>query len=356
MSDKISSHGDRDDGTGDDGTAEALRKLLALVPEPQEAHGLVMLLGSGLGEALTGVRARQASLELARATARRSASAAARRGEAEASRDALTVIRADVRRLRVSEPRSDRGTVGVYGHVLDSGAPVVGAQVALVDGDRALACVDTDKAGAFALSQESDRALALRVMVGEEVVHLDDEATLQPGPVATYRLVELGEATTPTPEQHACDDDRPQPSQPMPGAGGSLTQTLKEVRASGAPLAGVRLVTSDDDPPRVVDVQEDERGVWLDARGRTTDAGRLTVVAPVLAYQPEAELAGIGSATAAAELLRKAKVTTWGEAQETARQHPAELAKRFGLDREQGSALSAALTTTMSTIEIVEEG
>ena len=106
---------------GDDDTAEALRKLQALVPEPQEAHGLVMLLGNGIGEALTGVRARQASLELARATARGSASVDARRAEAEAARDAVTVVRSEVRRLRVTEPRSDERTVGVYGHVLDDG-------------------------------------------------------------------------------------------------------------------------------------------------------------------------------------------------------------------------------------------
>ena len=60
----------------------------------------MMLLGNGLAEALTGVRARQASLELARATARRSASVNLRRAEAEASRDALTVVQGEVRRCR----------------------------------------------------------------------------------------------------------------------------------------------------------------------------------------------------------------------------------------------------------------
>src|SRR5688500_12229287 len=128
MDEKASRRGDRS-------TAEALRKLQRLVPEPQEAHGLVMLLGNGTGAALTGVRSRQASLELARASARGSASVDARRAEAEAARDAVAVVRAEVRRLRVSEPRSSEDTVGVYGHVLDVDAPVVGAQVALVDGD-----------------------------------------------------------------------------------------------------------------------------------------------------------------------------------------------------------------------------
>lgn len=341
---------------GDDDTAEALRKLQDLVPEPQEAHGLVMLLGNGIGEALTGVRARQASLELARATARGSASLDARRAEAEAARDAVTVVQAEVRRLRVTEPRSDEHTVGVYGHVLDDDKPVVGAQVALVDGDQALACVDTDKAGAFALSQVSDRALVLRVSVGEKVVHLDDEATLRPGPVATYRLVDLGEATAPAPEQYACDGGPPKPSQPLPKPGGSLTQTLKDLRASGASLSRVRLTASDDATPQVVDVQHGDGGVGLEVRGRMTDAGRLSVVASVLAHQPDAERAGVGSAAAATALLKGGQVTTWVEAQEAAKLHPAELAKRFGLDRDQGSALSTALATTMSTIEIVEEG
>lgn len=347
---------ERTSARGDDNTAEALRKLQAMVPEPQEAHGLVMLLGNGIGEALTGVRARQASLELARATARGSASVDARRAEAEAARDAVKVVHAEVRRLRVTEPRSDEHTVGVYGHVLDDGAPVVGAQVALVDSDQELACVDTDRAGAFALSQESDRALALRVSVGEKVVHFDDEATLRPGPVATYRLVELGEATTPAPEQYACDGDRPKPAQPLPEPGGSLTQTLKELRGSGASLTRVRFAASDDATPQVVDVQDGDGGVVLEVRGRTTDAGRLAVVASVLAHQPDAERAGVGSAAAAAALLKQAQVTTLAEAQEAAQLHPAELAKRFGLDRDQGSALSTALATTMSTIEIVEEG
>jgi hypothetical protein len=341
---------------GDDSTAEALRKLQALVPEPQEAHGLVMLLGNGIGEALTGVRARQASLELARATARGSASVEARRAEAEAARDAVTVVQSEVRRLRVTEPRSDEHTVGVYGHVLDDGAPVVGAQVALVDGDQALACIDTDKAGAFALRQESDRALALRVSVGDEVVHRDDEATLRPGPVATYRLVELSESTTPVPEQYACDDGRPKPSQPLPKAGGSLISTLKDLRASGASLTGVRLTASDDATPKVVDVHDGDGGVRLEVRGRTTDAVRLAVVASVLAHQPDAERAGVGSARAASALLKAGQVSTWDEAQKAAKLHPVELAERFGLDRDQGSALSTALATTMSIIEIVEEG
>lgn len=340
---------------GDDNTAEALRKLQGLVPEPQEAHGLVMLLGNGIGEALTGVRARQASLELARASARGSAAVDARRAEAEAARDAVTAVHAEVRRLRITEPRSDEHTVGVYGHVLDDGAPVVGAQVALVDGDQALACVDTDESGAFALSQESERALALRVSLGEKVVHHDDEATLRPGPVATYRLIELGEATTPAPGQYACDGDRPKPSPPRPKPGGSLTLTLKDLRSSGAPLTGVRLAASDDATPKVVDVRENAGGVGLEVHGRTTDAGRLAVVASVLAHQPDAERAGVGSAAAASALLKDGQVTSWDEAQTAAKLHPVELARRFGLDRDQGSALSTALAATMATIEIVKE-
>lgn len=350
---------DRSDNRGPapgEDTAEALRKLQALVPEPQEGHGLVMLLGNGMGAALTGVRARQASFELARATVRGSAAVVARRAEAEAARDALTVVRAEVRRLRVAEPPSDERTVGVYGHVLDGGEPVAGAEVALVEGDVALACVDTDEAGAFALSQESDRALALRVTRDRKVVHRDDEATLRPGPVATYRLVELGEGTRPAPKQHVCDDGRPQPPRPLPKPGGSLTSVLKELRAADASPAVVRLAASDDATPKVVDITDDDNGIGLEVRGRTTDAGRLAVVASVLAARPDAERAGVGSATAAAELLKRAEVTTWAAAQEVATLHPVELAKRFGLDRDQGSALSTALADTMSVIEIVEEG
>jgi hypothetical protein len=349
----------RGDTKGDE-TAAALRKLQKMVPEPQEAHGLLMLLGNGMAEALTGVRAGQASLELARATARRSASLDARRAEAEAARDAVTVVQGEVRRLRVTEPRADEHTVGVYGHVLDDGEPVAGAQVGLVDGDQALACVDTDKAGAFALSQEWDqesrRPLALRVMVKDEVVHRDDEATLRPGPVATYRLIELGEATTPPPEQYVCDGGRPEPTQPLPAPGGSLTQTLKDIRAAHASVHVVRLAASDDTTPKVVDVQHGDDGVALEVRGRSTDAGRLAVVASVLAHQPGAERAGVGSAAAATALLKEGEVATWADAQEVATLHPVELAKRFKLDRDQGSALATALAATMSSIEIVEEG
>lgn len=347
---------ERQAGPGDDDTAEALRRLLDLVPEPAAAHGVLMLLGNGVAEALTGVRARQASFELARATARGSASVDARQAEAAAARDAVRVVQSEIRRLRVTEPRSDEGTVGVYGHVLDADEPVAGAQVALLAGDHALACVDTDEAGAFALSQESDRALALRVMLGKRVVHLDDEAILRPGPVATYRRIDLREASAPGQEQYACDDGRPAPSQPLPEPGSSLTQTLKGLRASGARLARVRLAASDDTTPRVVGVQDGDDGVGLEVRGRTTDAVRLAVVASVLAYQPEAERAGVGSAAAARALLRTGQVTTWGEVQKIVLMQPAELAGRFRLDRDQGAALSAALAATMSTIEITEEG
>ena len=188
-------------------------------------------------------------------------------------------------------------------------------------------------------------------------MHRDDEATLRPGPVATYRLVELGEATTPAPEQYACDDGRPEPSQPLPKPGGSLTQTAQGPpgrRARRCPSSGWRLPTTR--PPRSSTSATGTAASSWRCAGRTTDAGRLAVVASVLAHQPDAERAGVGSAAAATALLKAGQVTTWDEAQEAAKLHPVELAKRFGLDRDQGSALSTALATTMATIEIVEEG
>jgi hypothetical protein len=341
---------------GDDDTLDALRKLQRLVPGAQEAHGLVMMLGTGLGEALTGVRARQARLELARAEARGSASVGRRRAEAEAGEKALTAVRAELRRLRVTEPSAGRATVGVYGHVLDGGDPVEGVQVALVDEDQALVCVDTDQDGSFALSQESDRPLVLRVSADDRVLHHDDDASLPPGPLATYRLVELGDAEVPRPEQYSCGDERPTPSQPPPKPGSSLAKTLKELRDGGARLAGVRLSGSDEATPKVTEVVTGDAGVALEVQGRTTDAGRLAVVATVLAHQPEAELAGVHSVSAATALLKAGEVTTWEQAREAAAATPAELSKRFGLARDQGTALAAALDTTMSTVEIAEEG
>lgn len=341
-----------------DDTLSALKKLQHQVPEPQEAHGLLMLLGNGMAEAMVGLRARQAALEHARASARGSASADARRAEAEASAAALTAVRAEVRRLRVTEPRSGDGVTSVYGHVLDDGRPVVGAQVALVDGDAALACIDTDKAGSFALSVDSEGPLALRVSVGDKVVHRDDEATLRPASVAPYRLVELGEATPDAPSQHPCDDggDQPLPPSPLPKPGGSLTQVLKELKAADVTIVHLRLTASDDATPRVSDIRDGDGGIWLEVQGRTTDGGRLAVVAALLAHQPEAEAAGIGSATAAAALLKAGQVTTWDEALVASRLKIDDVAKRFGLDRDQGAALRSALASTMSTIEIVEEG
>ena len=87
-------------------------------------------------------------------------------------------------------------------------------------------------------------------MVEGEVVHRDDEARLRPGPVATYRLIDLVDASTPAPEQYACDVGKPQPSQPLPKPGRSLTSTLKELRAAHARLAVVRLAASTTPPRR----------------------------------------------------------------------------------------------------------
>lgn len=339
-----------------DETLAALRKLQGMIPEPQEAHGLVMLLGNGLGEAMAGMRSRQARLELARAEARGSPSVAVRRAEAEASEAAVRVAEAEVRRLRVTEPRAGDGTVGVYGHVLDDGDPVVGAVVALVGDDEALVCIDTDKAGSFALTVDSERALGLRVSIGERVVHRDDEATIAPGPLATYRLVELGESTPQAPTQHACGgDEQPEHSRPLPKPGGSLTRVLKELRASGVPVAKVWLYASDDSTPKVTKIREVDGGVGLNVQGRLTEVGRLSVVASVLAHQPEAERAGVRSSSAAAALLKAGRVTRWSEAERVSRLKPADVAERFGLDRAQADALSSALATTMATIEIVEE-
>lgn len=341
---------------GDDETFETLRKLRDLIPAPPQAHGLVMLLGAGMAEALAEVRARQASLEVARAEARGSGAVEFRKAEAEAAEDAVSVLRSEVRRLRVSEPPADEHTVGVYGHVVDDGEPVVGAQVALLDEGRALACVVTDKAGVFALSQKSERPLSLRVCVADKVVHLDDEATLRPGPVATYRLVDLGEASIPPEKQYPCDGERPNPNDPPVKPGTSLIETLTMLRATGATLARVRVSPSEEATPQVVDTREGDGGLWLSVRGRTSNAGLLTVVAAVLAYQPEAEKMGIRSATAAAALLKRGGVGTWDEAGKLAQASPEELTRLFGLGRGEGLLLSQALRQTLQIIEVVEEG
>lgn len=336
-------------------TAEVLAKLSRLVPEPQEAHGLVMLMGSGVAQGLAGVRARQASLELARASARGSASLEARRTEAEAARVAEAVTRAQTRRLRLTEPRSDERTVGVYGYVVDGEAPVA-AQVALVSGDKALACIDTDKAGSFALSVTSEEPLALRVMVADKVVHLDDEATLHPGPVATYRLVDLAQSTAPPSEEYVCDQGPAAPRQPLPDKGLTLGETMTKLREADATVAAVRVVAANVSTPRVAEIHDDDGAVTLHVEGRGTDKGRLAVAATVLAHQPDADQAGIGSAAAAATLLEAANVTTWADLRSAAALHPAALAKKFGVDRSRGPALSASLRATVSAIDFVEEG
>jgi hypothetical protein len=174
--------------------------------------------------------------------------------------------------------------------------------------------------------------------------------------VASYRLVELGEATPDQPGQHPCDDGEDRPPKPLPKPGGSLTQVLKELKAAGATVATVRLSASDDATPHVSDIRQEEGGIGLDVVGRVTDAGRLAVVASLLAHRPEAEAAGVGSATAAAALLKAGRVTTWDEALVASRLKIDEVAQRFGLERDQGRALRSALAATMSTVEIVEEG
>jgi hypothetical protein len=341
----------------DDDTLAALQKLKGMVPEPQEAHGLVLLLGNGLGEAMAGMRARQARLELARAEARRSASLEARRADVEASDAAVRVAQAEIRRLRVSEPPAGDGTVAVYGHVLHDGDPVRGAVVALVADDEVLVRIETDKAGSFALSVNSERALSLRISIGRKVVYRDDEATITPGPLAAYRLVELADSTTHAPTRRAYGaDEQPGPSRPLPKTGGSLPRVLKELAARGVRVARVWLSASDDAAPKVTEISEVDGGVDLKVQGRLTDAGRLSVVAAVLAHQPEAKRAGMGSPALAAAILKAGKVKTWDDAERVSRLEPADVAERFGLDLAEAAALSSALAATIATIEIVEEG
>jgi len=347
-----------------DDMLSALQKLSRKVPEPQEAHGLLMLLGNGLAEAMVGMRARQATLEAVRAEARGTALGDARRAEAEAAVAAVDAVRSEIRRLRVKEPRTGDGITSVYGHVLDDGEPVAGALVALVDGDDALACIETDNRGSFALSVNSAGPLALQVTINDAVVHRDEEATIAPGPVAPYRLVELSNAGPQSPTQRPCDKpgdmkddggDRPKPK-PMPRPGGSLTQVLKELKADNVRVATVRLSASDDATPRVADIRDGHDGIELEVHGRVTDAGRLAVVAALLAHQPEAEAAGIGSATAAAALLKTGQVTTWDEARRASRLKIDDVAQRFGLDHDRGAALRLALVATLSAIDVVGEG
>lgn len=349
-----------------DDVLSTLQKLSRKVPEPQEAHGLVMLLGNGLAEAMVGMRARQATLEAVRAEARGRALGDARRPEAEAAVAAVAAVRAEIRRLRVKEPRTGDGITSVYGHVLDDGEPVARALVALVDGDNALGCIETDNRGSFALSVDSEGPLALQVTVNDAVVHRDEEATIAPMPVAPYRLVELSNAGPQTPTQQPCDNpgdtkdgggDRPKPKpKPMPRPGGSLTRVLKELRAGNVRVTTVRLYASHDATPRVSDIRHGDDGIELEVHGRVTDAGRLAVVAALLAHQPEAEAAGIGSATAAAALLKAGQVTTWDEARQASRLKVDDVAQRFGLDREQGAALRLALVATLSALDVAEGG
>ncbi|WP_067465721.1 hypothetical protein [Nocardia amamiensis] len=336
-----------------DETLSTLKSLQRQIPEAREAHGLVMLLGNGLAEAMVGMRASQARLEAVRTEARGDASALVRRAEADAAQAAVEVVRGEVRRLRVTEPPTGEQMRSVYGHVIDGADPVAGAVVALMDGDEALVCIETGTDGEFTLSVDGDRPLALRVTIGDKVVHRDDEATLAPTSFPPYRLVDLGEATPEPPTQRPCD--RPS-SGPLPKPGGSLTETLEKLRAADLSVSHVRVSASDDTTPKVTKLDHADGGIGLEVAVRPTDVGRLAVVASVLAHQPDAEAAGVRSATAATAALRAAEVTTWEEIRVLPRQKPEELARRFGLDARSGAALRKALAATLTTIDVVDEG
>ncbi|WP_067809929.1 hypothetical protein [Nocardia beijingensis] len=335
-----------------DETLSTLKSLQRQIPEAREAHGLVMLLGNGLAEAMVGMRASQARLEAVRTEARGDASALVRRAEADAAQAAVEVVRGEVRRLRVTEPPTGEKMRSVYGHVIDGANPVAGAVVALMDGDEALVCIETGTDGEFTLSVGGDRPLALRVTIGGKVVHHDDEATLAPASFPPYRLVDLGDATPAPPTQRPCDG--PSSSGPLPKPGGSLTETLKKLRSVDLSVSHVRVSASNDTTPKVTKLDVADGGIGLEVAVRPTDVGRLAVVASVLAHQPDAEAAGVRSAAAAAAALRAAEVTTWEEAQALPRQKPEELARRFGLDARSGAALRKALTATLMTIDVDE--
>lgn len=338
-----------------DETLKALQKLQRQIPETREAHGLLMLVGIGVAEAMVTVRARQARLEAVRAKAHGDASAGVRQAEAAAAQATVDVVRDEVRRLRVTEPPTGAQVTSVYGHVVDGQDAVPGAVVALVDGDEALVCVETGTDGRFTLSVDGDQPLALRVTLGRKVVHRDDVATIVPAPFPPYRLVDLAEST-PEPTQGPCDTGDEPRSEPLPPLGESLTQTLRQLQAADVTVSHVRVTASDDATPKVTKLIYSDDGIGLEVAVRTSDSGRLAVAAALLAHQPEAAVAGVRSATSAAAALREAKVTTWDEAQVLPRQKIADVASRFGLDAKRGAALRRALAATVAMIDVTEEG
>jgi hypothetical protein len=142
----------------------------------------------------------------------------------------------------------------------------------------------------------------------------------------------------------------------LPKPGGSLTETLNRLRSVDLLVSHVRVSASDDATPKVTKLADADGGIGLEVAVRPTDAGRLAVVASVLAHQPDAETVGIGSATAAAAALRRAEVTTWEEVRVLPRTRVEDFAGRFGLDSRSGTAFRRILTATLTIIDVVDEG
>jgi hypothetical protein len=319
-----------------------------------------MLLCNVMAESLLALRARQARLDAVLAKVRTPARAEARQAEADTAAATLAAVRAEARRLRVKEPRADQGGAAVYGHVLQDGEPVVGAEVALLDGDEQLAVTETDRRGAFALSATSERPLALQVSVGGRLAYRDDEATILASKTALYRFVELAGTDRP-PDEKPSDEpsDEPGDGPPRPDGRpshipGTLIEVLRRLQDSGQEVVAVHLSDGGLATPVVTSVNRADAGVELEVEGRVTDAGVMEVVAALLAHEPEAEVVGITSATDAASRLRHEGVDSREEVVRVSELPPEEVAHRFRIKPEQAAALKVALARVMSKLFVRE--
>lgn len=397
--------------------------------EPKTIHENLALAGNLLIQPLAGLRARQAALEVVRAKLRHGASSdlyAKRAAEAEAATLTTASIGAEVARLSLDQPVTNAATVGAYGYVTDGDTPVTHGEVELVDDAEVLGRAALGDDGSFSVSAKSENALSLRVTAaradastaeprknpaGKTVRYTDPIPILAPGPVPTYRVVDLAKlpnarplsgdfaggiagvraraAAAPTPEAAVADKPKPaaapatamtapapQPAAaaPTPAAtaaapatkppldpaavagvpGSTLNQGLKSLADQGVAVTAIRVKPATETTPKIVAVSTDPASgsVALEVHARNTDAAKMDVLATVLTHDPDTDHVGMTGVDATKTWLRDNSVSSFKEAQEIAAASVKDIRTRFEIGTQAaGRALKRAFNTAIGKIE-----
>jgi hypothetical protein len=348
----------------DQKTAAGIARLAGALPNQARVLELAMLAGNGLAAPLAGVRANQARREAVRAQLKfgaRSPELAHKLAEAEAASRLVESIDAEIARLSIEPPLPKQGDVAVYGYVRDSGKPVSGVTVALVDkeGDSKIEG-RTGKDGSFSLSGPGPGPFGLAVRKGNSMVLSDKDQPYSTSPRPYYRVVEDAGDHEDKPARAAPGKPHEQPETPKRGrspySGLTLNQALVKLADDGRRLSHVKITpTKANHSLHVIDATRDSRSgaVTLEMAVGEGHSDRLDILAVLMVQGSAGEQLGLTSIEQARELLRGAQLESLDQVGELLALSDDTIARKSGIRRgAQAKSLREALESGIKLIEI----